>query len=229
LLARKIEVDDAGTSFVLQAAGAADQPVRSPLFGRFNVENVVAALAALRALGVGLEECSAAMPGFQGVKRRQEVRGCARGITVIDDFAHHPTAVRGSIEALRSRFPDGRLLAVFEPRTNTSRRKLFQEDYAQALRAADIVVVLEVPDEPIYSATGEVKELLSARELAITLAENDCVADSFASVDDIVAHLEEISRPGDTVLIMSNGAFGNIWEKLLSALAAEREPSFEAG
>jgi UDP-N-acetylmuramate: L-alanyl-gamma-D-glutamyl-meso-diaminopimelate ligase len=157
------------------------------------------------------------------------VRGCARGITVIDDFAHHPTAVRGSIEALRSRFPDGRLLAVFEPRTNTSRRKLFQEDYAQALRAADIVVVLEVPDEPIYSATGEVKELLSARELAITLAENDCVADSFASVDDIVAHLEEISRPGDTVLIMSNGAFGNIWEKLLSALAAEREPSFEAG
>ena len=223
-LATRIEADDRGTSFVLKAEGEPDRTVRSPLFGRFNVENVLAAMVALRVLGVEFEESITAMPAFQGVKRRQEVRGSVRGITVIDDFAHHPTAVRGSIEALRSRYPRGRLLAVFEPRTNTSRRKIFQREYAEALRAADIVVVLEVPDEPIYSATGAVTELLSADELVSTLVESDCAAVSFSSVDAIVAYVAGIARPDDTVLVMSNGAFGNIWEKLLSAFAAEGNP-----
>ena len=223
-LATRIEADDRGTSFVLKAQGQLDRVVRSPLFGHFNVENVLAAMVALQVLGVEVEESIKVMSAFKGVKRRQEVRGSVRGITVIDDFADHPTAVGGSIEALRARYPQGRLLAVFEPRTNTSRRKIFQREYAEALRAADIVVVLEVPDEPIYSATGEVTELFSADELVSTLVESDCAADSFSSVDAIVSYIGEIARPDDTVLVMSNGAFGNIWEKLLSAFASEAKP-----
>jgi UDP-N-acetylmuramate: L-alanyl-gamma-D-glutamyl-meso-diaminopimelate ligase len=219
-LARRIEADEQGTSFILQSPHAADREVRLPLYGRFNVENAVAALAAAWVLDVRVEESVAALTAFQGVKRRQEVRGCRRGVIVIDDFAHHPTAVRGSIEALRSRYPSGRLLAVFEPRSNTSRRKLFQREYADALKGADVVLVQEVPDEPIYSATGEVSEFFSASELVGALATDGCKASSFSSVEAIVAGVAEIAREGDIVLVMSNGAFGNIWEKLLDALGA---------
>jgi UDP-N-acetylmuramate: L-alanyl-gamma-D-glutamyl-meso-diaminopimelate ligase len=141
-------------------------------------------------------------------------------VIVIDDFAHHPTAVRGSIEALRSRYPSGRLLAVFEPRSNTSRRKLFQQEYADALKGADLVLVQEVSDEPIYSATGEVSEFFSATELVEALAADGCPASSFSSVEAIVARVAKIAREGDVALVMSNGAFGNIWEKLLDALGA---------
>ena len=217
-LAREIDAGNGRTDFVLNAPEPGDREVSSPLFGRFNVENVLASLAAVAALGVPLEESTAQLMGFQGVKRRQEVRGCRRGVTVIDDFAHHPTAVRGSIEALRSQYPGGRLLAVFEPRSNTSRRKLFQEEYADALKGADAVVLFEVPNEPIYSATGEVTERLSATELADSIGAHGPDARSFASVEAIVVHLAETTRAGDTVLIMSNGAFGDIWGKLLNAL-----------
>jgi UDP-N-acetylmuramate: L-alanyl-gamma-D-glutamyl-meso-diaminopimelate ligase len=139
---------------------------------------------------------------------------------VIDDFAHHPTAVRGSIEALRSRYSTGRLIAVFEPRSNTSRRRLFQQEYAEALKEADVVLVQEVPHEPIYSATGEVSEFFSATELVAALAACGLQASSFSSVEAIVARVAEIAEEGDVVLAMSNGAFGNIWEKLLGALGA---------
>jgi UDP-N-acetylmuramate: L-alanyl-gamma-D-glutamyl-meso-diaminopimelate ligase len=219
-LARRIETDEEGTSFILQSPHAADREVRLPLHGRFNVENAVAALAAAWVLDVRVEESVAALTAFQGVKRRQEVRGCRRGVIVIDDFAHHPTAVRGSIEALRSRYPSGRLLAVFEPRSNTSRRKLFQQEYADALKGADVVLVQEVSDEPIYSATGEVSEFFSATELVEALAADGCPASSFSSVEAIVARVAKIAREGDIALVMSNGAFGNIWEKLLDALGA---------
>ena len=216
--AREINARESGTGFFLSDPEKADREVSSPLYGRFNVENVLASLAAVAALGVPLEESVPELMRFQGVKRRQEIRGCRRGVTVIDDFAHHPTAVRGSIEALRSQYPDSRLVAVFEPRTNTSRRKIFQEDYVGALKGADAVVLFEVPEEPIYSATGEVTERLSAKELADSIGGQGPDARSFATVEAIVAHLVETSREGDTVLIMSNGAFGDIWGKLLEAL-----------
>jgi UDP-N-acetylmuramate: L-alanyl-gamma-D-glutamyl-meso-diaminopimelate ligase len=182
------------------------------------VENALAALAALESLGVPLAESAARLPGFRGVKRRQEVRGEAQGVTVIDDFAHHPTAVAGSVAALHARYPGRRLIAVFEPRTNTSRRKIFQEAYAEALEDADHVVLLEVPDEPIYSATGEVTELFSSAELVRVLDGRGVSAAVFDTVDGIVSHLVAEHRSGDVVLVMSNGGFGNIWEKLLAEL-----------
>ena len=219
--AREIESDADGTRFVLETDEGRRLPVRIPMFGRFNVENVLAALSACERLGVDPAEAIDALPGFRGVKRRQEIRGVEAGVTVIDDFAHHPTAVRGAIESLRSRFPEQRLIAVFEPRTNTSRRRIFQAQYREALAPADRVVVFRVPDEPIYSATGEVTELFSADELVEDLASGGTDARAHDSVDAIVTDLAESSREGDVVLVMSNGGFGNIWEKLLAALGSK--------
>jgi UDP-N-acetylmuramate: L-alanyl-gamma-D-glutamyl-meso-diaminopimelate ligase len=190
-----------------------------PLHGRINVENALGALACARALGVPLARAGPALAGFRGVKRRQETRGEAGGVLVLDDFAHHPTAVRGTLEAVRARHPGRRLVAVFEPRTNTSRRKVFQADYARAFDGADRVVVLAVPDEPIYSATGEVTERFSAAELVRDLEARGIAARCFDDVDAIVAHLAATCRAGDVVLTLSNGSFGGIWDKLLGALA----------
>ena len=193
--------------------------VESPLFGRHNIENVVGVLAALDSLGVPLEGAIEALREHKGVKRRQEIRGSAAGVTVIDDFAHHPTAVAGTIEAIRQRHGAGRrVVALLEPRTNTSRRALFQDDYIRALEQADRIAIAEVADEPIYSATGEVTESLSAEAVAAALRARGRDAAAFAEIDEIVRWVVEGREPGDTVLVMSNGAFGGIWGKLLTAL-----------
>jgi len=210
--------DGSGSRFELEWPGGNRIEVRSPLYGRFNVENATAALATLEVLGVPVAESVAALRGYRGVKRRMEVRGTENGVTVIDDFAHHPTAVRETIEAVRSRYPDRRLVSVFEPRTNTSRRRVFQEAYAASFDSSDLAVVRRVPDEPIYSATGEVTELFSADDLAVDLARRGIPCAVAEEVDALVDHLTATCRPGDVVLVMSNGAFGGIWEKLLSAL-----------
>ena len=137
----------------------------------------------------------------------------------MDDFAHHPTAVRGSLEALRGRYPARRLVAVFEPRTNTSRRRVFQQKYVDALRSADRVVVLRVPETPIYSSTGEVTEFFSTDELVEDLRQLGVEATAHSDVEEIVATLSLQLQTGDVVLVMSNGAFGDVWQKLLSSLA----------
>jgi UDP-N-acetylmuramate: L-alanyl-gamma-D-glutamyl-meso-diaminopimelate ligase len=220
-LASDLESDAAATRFSVVVGQRTAVAVKLPMHGRFNVENALAAMAALEALGVPLAESAAALPGFQGVKRRQEVRGEARGITVIDDFAHHPTAVKGSVAALSARYAGRRIVAVFEPRTNTSRRKIFQQAYVDSLASAGHVVVLEVPDEPIYSATGEVTELFSSAELVSALVARGGSAEVFDTVEAIVEHLAGELHEGDVVLVMSNGAFGGIWEKLLEKLRAD--------
>ena len=218
--ARDLRADESGTSFDIVRGGATVAQTLLPEFGRINVENALGALATVTHLGVPVEESARALSDYRGVKRRQEVRGEARGITVVDDFAHHPTAVSGSIEALKARFPGRRLVALFEPRTNTSRRKVFQRDYAEAFDAADRVVISIVPDGPIYSATGEVTERFSAAELVADLCARKLDAVAAEGIDAIVADVVEHSAEGDVVLAMSNGAFDNVWERLLSALRA---------
>jgi UDP-N-acetylmuramate: L-alanyl-gamma-D-glutamyl-meso-diaminopimelate ligase len=219
-MAGSLEPDEQGTRFELRVEGDSPIRARAPFHGSFNVENALAALATVASLGVPLDEAIAALPRSRGVKRRQEIRGEERGVAVVDDFAHHPTAVRGSIGALRARFPGRRLIAIFEPRTNTSRRAIFQDDYARAFDEADRVLVYEVPDEPIYSATGEVTELFSSADLCGALAGRGVAADAFDEVDAIVACAVREAREGDVVLVMSNGGFDGIWEKLLEALRA---------
>jgi UDP-N-acetylmuramate: L-alanyl-gamma-D-glutamyl-meso-diaminopimelate ligase len=214
-----LEADAQGTRFELHGEDGSVRSARSSLHGAFNVENALAALAALDSLGVPVPEALPALARFRGVKRRMEVRGEAAGVTVVDDFAHHPTAVEASIGAARARFPGRRILAIFEPRTNTSRRKVFQSRYAEAFDGADAVVVAVVPDAPIYSATGVVGELFSAPQLANDLRARGVPADAIDGVDAIVAHVAASARPGDVALVMSNGDFGGIWQKLLDRLA----------
>jgi UDP-N-acetylmuramate: L-alanyl-gamma-D-glutamyl-meso-diaminopimelate ligase len=216
--ATALEAEADGTRFEILRDGARVSRAQLPMHGRFNVENALCALAVLDVLGVSLEEAVAALPRYRGVKRRLELRGEAGGVSVLDDFAHHPTAVAASIGAARARFPGHRLIAVFEPRTNTSRRKVFQERYAEVFDGADRVLVRSVPDAPIYSATGEVTERFSAPQLADALGARGISAIALDEVGAIVEQVCAEVRPGDVVLVMSNGDFGGIWDKLLAAL-----------
>jgi UDP-N-acetylmuramate: L-alanyl-gamma-D-glutamyl-meso-diaminopimelate ligase len=219
--AHSLRPESGGLRFQLDdRAGGRSFEVVSPLFGAHNIENVVAVLATLDSLGVPVGEASAALREHLGVKRRQEVRGVAAGVTVIDDFAHHPTAVAGTIDAIAQMHAGRRVIALLEPRTNTSRRALFQDDYVNALERADRIAIAEVGDEPIYSMTGEVTECLSASAVAEALRERGREAQAFEEIDQIVEWVVEGRQDGDVVLVMSNGAFGGIWEKLLEALRA---------
>ncbi len=216
--ARSLAPDPEGTAFDLARDGRVVARARLPLHGRHNVANAVAALAVLERLGVPLEAAVAALPRFRGVKRRQEERGEAGGVLVIDDFAHHPTAVRETLAGLRARFPGRRLVAVFEPRSNTSRRAVFQSAYAEAFDAADRVLVCQVDDAPIYSAFGQVSERFSAATLAADLTARGRDARALPGVEAIVEDLAATSAPGDVVVTLSNGGFGGIWDALLERL-----------
>ena len=191
-----LEAGPAGTAFrVLRDEREVARAV-VPLYGRHNVANALGALATAAALGVPVQEAADGLARFRGVRRRQEVRGEARGVTVIDDFAHHPTAVRETIAAMRMRYPGRRLVAVLEPRSNTSRRALFQQDFADALAGADRVVVSIVPPEPIYSATGAVTEYLDAERIAADLRGRGVEADAIDGVPAIVEALGAQARAG---------------------------------
>lgn len=194
----------------------------TPLPGRHNALNVVATLAALVAAGLSPAEAAQAQAGFQGVKRRQEVRGKAGGVLVVDDFAHHPTAVRETLAAIKEfGLPGwspgaGRLVAAFEPRSNTSRRNVFQADYAQAFAAADLVFLREPPG---MEAVPEAERFSSAR-LAADLQAQGQDARAFNDGDALLAALLAALRPGDLCLAMSNGGFDNLHARLLAGLAA---------
>ncbi len=224
-VADPIETQGDGIRFRLRKDGREVVTALLPMHGRHNVENAAGALAMVESLGVPLADAASALDGFRGVKRRQEVRGEVRGITVIDDFAHHPTAVRETVAGLRARYAGRRLVSVFEPRTNTSRRRVFQAEYARAFDGSDRVLVARVADAPLYSATGEVTERFSADELVADLRARGVDAAALDGPDAIVEHLAGAARPGDVLLVMSNGAFGNIWEKLLERLAPAAAPA----
>ncbi len=216
--ARRLAAGPEGTRFELGVRGAGSAPALLPAWGAYNVANSLAAAAVCSARGVPLDRIVAGLARFRGVKRRQEVRGEAGGVTVVDDFGHHPTAVRETLAALRGRFPGRPLVAVFEPRSNTSRRAVFQREYAEAFDAAARVVVQIVPDAPIYSAFGGEPEKLSADQLARDLTAHGTPAVALPDVDAIVEHIATSSVPGDVVVTLSNGGFGGIWEKLLARL-----------
>jgi UDP-N-acetylmuramate: L-alanyl-gamma-D-glutamyl-meso-diaminopimelate ligase len=187
---------------------------RSPLMGAHNLANTAAALAVVALLGVDARRAAAGLEAFAGVRRRQEVRGVAGGVTVMDDFAHHPTAVRETIAAVRPHFPGGRLIAVFEPRTNTSMRRVFQDVYPASFDGADLVLIRcpsaidKVPEAERFSSTRLVADL-EARGLS---------ALHFDTTEAIIDFLAAHCRPGDLVLVMSNGGFDDIHRRLLAVL-----------
>jgi UDP-N-acetylmuramate: L-alanyl-gamma-D-glutamyl-meso-diaminopimelate ligase len=189
-----------------------------PLTGVHNLLNALAAIVVASNLGVDIEDAAAALAAFRGVRRRQEVLWDEAGIMLVDDFAHHPTAVKVTCEGVRARYPDRRLVAVFEPRTNTSRRAVFQSDYVPVFNAADLIVVREPRGVEGIPPEGR----LSARKLAEDLRERGKTALSFATTDEIVEFLREELHYGDVVLVMSNGSFDNLNDRLLAALREGR-------
>ncbi len=225
-LAHDLQVDREGTRFRVRREDGEEVEARLRMVGRHNVANALAALAVLDGRGIPLSEAARALEAYRGVKRRQEERGTAGGVLVIDDFAHHPTAVRETLEALAARHAGRRIVALFEPRSNTSRRAIFQEAYARAFDAAGHVVVVRVPEGPLYSATGEVGERLSADRLVSDLEARGLSAVACDDVEAILRHLRGELVAGDVVVTLSNGGFGGIWGKLLDQLSErEEEPS----
>ncbi len=187
-----------------------------PLFGELNVRNALAVIAVARHCGLGDSQIQSAFDSFEGIKRRMEVRGEARGVTVIDDFAHHPTAIRETLKALKARFPNRRLWAVFEPRSNSTRRSVFQDDLAAAFGDADKVVVAKVARlDQIPEA-----ERLDAERLIVDVQTYGAEAAYLPDVDAIVNHVTAQAAEGDVVCVLSNGSFGGVHEKLLAALKA---------
>jgi len=182
--------------------------------GRHNALNSLAVIALCDAIGVDCKIAKQGLGAAQGVKRRQEVRGEIDGVLVIDDFAHHPTAVRETIAALKARYAGRRLIVVFEPRTNTSRRNIFQDDYAKSFAGADWALIREVPDPEKVMPD----ERFSSERLADDLCKQGVSAICLPDATAIINILAKDCRSGDVVAVFSNGAFEGIHDRLLEIL-----------
>jgi UDP-N-acetylmuramate: L-alanyl-gamma-D-glutamyl-meso-diaminopimelate ligase len=210
-----LDYHDGLTRFLVSDEGEPWAEFETPLIGEFNIRNCLAAIIAANAWGIDSQTIRNALATFKSVRRRCEVRGEMNGVIVIDDFAHHPTAVRETLLALRTKYPDRRLIAVFEPRSRTSCHATFQNAYIDAFAPADYVIVSRVYDAQRAAEMGGV---LDIEELINAVGATNKPAFAITDVDEIVARLGNEMRSGDVVAVMSNGAFGGIHEKLLSAM-----------
>ncbi len=214
--AEEVEQGPLGTRFTLVQAGTRLGQVELTVPGLHNVENAVGAWAVASALGVAWPQAQAGFASFAGVRRRQELRAEVAGVAVVDDFAHHPTAVRETVQAMLGRFPRRRLWAVFEPRSNTSRRRLHQEAYATAFLGA-ARVSLRIPAQHDRVPEGEE---LDVPRLVAELRARGIEVDAEHEVAPLVEQVAKGVRPGDVVLVMSNGSFGGFHGLLIDRLRA---------
>jgi UDP-N-acetylmuramate: L-alanyl-gamma-D-glutamyl-meso-diaminopimelate ligase len=220
--ATDVEAHPDGTRFTLLESGHPVGRLSSHLLGTHNLRNALGAIALVRGLGMSVDEIARSLPRFAGVKRRLELKGEKNGIVVVDDFAHHPTAVEGTIAAAHTRWPGRRLWALFEPRSNTAGRKMFEEDYATAFAKADALVIGPVfhanrlkPEERI-DRTAILRRFTGNGWPASTPTGKPAYAPE--SLDEIPAILRREARAGDVLLLMSSGAFGGLPETLLGEL-----------
>lgn len=214
--ARNITFSSAGTQFEIYRSGEKWGEFTTRMFGEFNVRNCLAVIIAADAWGISQAKMQQAFDTFESVKRRMEVRGVERGVTVIDDFAHHPTAVDETLKALRQRYEENRLIAVFEPRSRSSRLSVFEEQYRRAFAHADHVIIAGVFNPEDAKRFGDT--LLDVDKLVADIAATGKPASTFPDADAIVEHLAPQLQDGDVVAIMSNGGFGAIHDKLLQTL-----------
>lgn len=213
--ARYIDFTGDVTRFTVFKDGHSWGEFETHLIGEFNVRNCLAVIIAADAWGISKEKIQEALDTFKSVKRRMEVRGTIRGVTVIDDFAHHPTAVEETLKALRMKYEGRRLIAVFEPRSWSSRLAVFQEPYSKAFSYADYVIIAGVYNT---SKASELGKVLDVDELVRDIELQGKPAFSHPDADSIVEHLAPHLASGDVVAIMSNGGFGGIHEKILDVL-----------
>lgn len=215
--ARNIEVREGRSFFDPCYHGKSDGVVEIGLIGRHNAQNALAVYAMGREMGIDREKLLEGLATFAGVKRRQEIKGDVRGVLVIDDFAHHPTAVKETIHAVRAAYPGRRLWAIFEPRSNTSRRNIFEQEFSQTLALADRVVVaaLHQPEKVPEGERLSVEKVVQA----INHASGQNRAAFIEQTSDIPPYVARNAAPGDIIIVMSNGDFDGVQDKILQALA----------
>jgi UDP-N-acetylmuramate: L-alanyl-gamma-D-glutamyl-meso-diaminopimelate ligase len=203
------------TSFDVEHDGAREATVTIPLLGEFNVRNALGVLAIARWLGVPYDAITGALGSFKNVKRRLELKGEWNGVKVYDDFAHHPTAIRETLKALRFRHPSERLWALFEPRSNTTRRNVFQQELADAFGDANVAVVAQI--DRLEQLSPE--ERLDPERLIAEIERHGIEAHYLPDATAIAEYVGAHARPGDVIAVMSNGGFGGIHRKLADALS----------
>jgi UDP-N-acetylmuramate: L-alanyl-gamma-D-glutamyl-meso-diaminopimelate ligase len=210
-----ISVSAEGQAFTVTHGGQVFAQVSLPLFGAHNVRNALAAIAVAHTAGIPAAVIAEGLCGFKGVKRRLEIFGEAGGVTVYDDFAHHPTAIAETLAGLRAANVKRRIWAIFEPRSASSSRRVFQRDFARAFGPADEVIIA-----PVFRTNLAEDERLSPEQLVDDLKAAGQQARYASSLDDIVSAIVREHRAGDLVVFMSNGGFGGIHAKTLRALAS---------
>ena len=208
-----LTADGAATRFRVRRKGVMFGEFEVPLVGEHNVRNALAAIAVATDIGIDEVRIREGLRTFLGVRRRLEVVGEADGVTVFDDFAHHPTAVHETLNGVRAAHPQSRIWAIFEPRSASSCRRVFQDDFARAFASADEVLIA-----PVFRSTLPEMERLSVPRLVDDLRKAGQSAHAPASVDEIVSIIAQQHRPGDLVVVMSNGGFGGIHRRLLAAI-----------
>lgn len=215
-IAKVLLVDEKGTRFQLthQKTGKVFEDFQFQLSGNYNVMNAAAVCVMALELNWDIKKLKSALQSFTGVKRRQEILGEPGGVLVVEDFAHHPTAVKETLKGLKDKYPQKKIFAVFEPRSATSRRRVFQNDYVTAFKSADVALIAKAFDQ----SKIDPNDRFSSEELVETLKSKGQKAQVFESTDEIVNSLREQTHRGDLVLIMSNGGFDGIYTKLLAAL-----------
>lgn len=216
--AQNVHAQPEGTSFTVYRRGESLGEFLIPLFGDFNVSNAVGAIATAAECGINPEAIKEALRKFQSVRRRMEIRGCVGGMTIIDDFGHHPTAIRQTLLGIRACFPGARLWAIVEPRSATMRRSVSEQELIRALIYADEIVIAELysPDKIAP------EERLSPQRVVESLRQAGKSSRFLPTASDIVRGCSPLARPGDVFVVFSNGGFDNIHEKLLEALTKER-------
>ena len=212
-----VRFDQGRTFFEPCYRGKSEGRVEVSLIGRHNVKNALSVYVMGRAIGLERDQLLDGFRSFLGVKRRQEIRGERRDVLVIDDFAHHPTAVRETIEAVKAAYQGRRLWAVFEPRSNTSKRNIFEKEFAGALALADRIIIAGVYQPEKVPENERISVENVAREINQPSAEPR--ARVIAGAAEIASHVAREARSGDIVLVMSNGGFDGAQEKILQALA----------
>ncbi len=213
--AANIEFTDHSSVFDVHSPGRAVTRLEIPMLGEFNVRNALAVTAAALHHGLTFDEIQQAFSTFKSIKRRMEKKGEFGGVIVYDDFAHHPTAIRETLQALRQRFPQNRVIAIFEPRSNTTRRNIFQRELAECFTDADVVFISQIARLNLLSP----EERLDPDRVMQDLRDKGKEAYYLPDAAAIAEQVGEIAKPGDVVIVMSNGSFGGIHEMLKERLS----------
>jgi len=211
-----ISVTPSGTAFDVVREDKLWHRFETPLIGQFNVGNALSAIIAADEVGLTREQIQTGLASFKSVRRRLEVRGEVGEVTVYDDFAHHPTAVTETLRGIKAQYPTARIWAIFEPRSQTARRRMFEDDFAKALTNADVAIVAP----PFSTSHLEAENVIGPERVVQKIRTSGGDAHTFGSTEEIVDFVRSNARRGDRIVVMSNGGFENIHQRLLDALAS---------